>query len=89
MATSKKNTIYTYLKLLLLKSYPISHAYKEELRSHSKYGVNIWKNNFNGTILHLVEIFSQSSKQEVPSTRAAIIFDGSTNYRVHYLLVFM
>ena len=83
-----EKAIYGYLRLVVMKSLPLSIIEDAEFRSFAKYNSKISYRTLSNVLLRLVSLVKKKISYEMKSTRGAIIFDGWTGNDTDFVSVF-
>ena len=81
-------TIYTYLRLTILKNLPLSYVEDGIIHSSIKFDVRVSTKTIVSVILQLTKLVEIRIRNEMRSTRGYIMYDGWSVSGVHFLGVF-
>ncbi len=81
------NSVYSYLRMIILKNLPIYHVTDPEVPKFSKFEVNIGHVTNVKVIFALVGLVEQRIATEVQHTQGALLFDVSPCNDMHFVAV--
>ena len=80
-----EKTVNSYIRLIVLKSLPISYVDDNEIRSFSKFNMVVISKTIIQVIFQLVKLVESRIKDEIHDTKGAILYDGWTCNSTHYI----
>lgn len=86
--TNTERAMFKYLRLITLKSFPISTVADSEIRAFSKFDVTFSINYTKSVMLKLTRLVEERIAKMMTQTKGAIVHDGWTSSGIHYYGVF-
>ena len=86
--SNRNKCMYSYLRMVVLKSLPLSIIEDKEFRTFSKYDISFSRKAVKSVIFKLYEIVEHKIKKEIASTKGAIMYDAWTKNQTHFIGVF-
>ena len=87
-ASYREKTMYSYLKLIVLKSLPLSIIEDSTLQDFSNYSERFSVKTLKETIFKLVKLVEENVTNEKKTTKGSLMFDGWSECGIHYIDVF-
>lgn len=83
-----EKTIIGYLRLVVIKSLPLSYVDDAEIRSYSKFNISVSSQTIILVTIKLVELFEDRIKEELEGTKRFILIDGWTCNSIYFIGMF-
>eukprot|EP00171_Calliarthron_tuberculosum_P003890 IDg3890t1 len=88
-ATKKEQAMFAYIRIIVLKSLPISYVEDAQVRSFSRFDFKFSMKLTKSVMFKLTELVEKRIAILMAGTKGAIIHDGWTSSGMHYLGVFV
>lgn len=85
--TEMDKAVFGYLRLIVMRSLPVTIVEDEEYRRFTKHGQKISYRMIVSVILRLVELVEKRVSIELQGTQGAVMFDGWVGNSTHYVNV--